>query len=175
MEEPLTEAAPLPDGISIETLPLDAVDEIAPMNRLLFQEERLINSFARDDLRLWVARSGGTPVGFKIGYRESRTVFYSAKGGVLPGYRRLGIARALLDEMARAVAADGYKRLAFDTFPNRHPGMAVMALKGGFKLTRADYNPTYRDYRLRFELDLLGDQNLDPESYTSRNSAPPRP
>jgi GNAT superfamily N-acetyltransferase len=122
---------------------------------------------------MWVARADGTPIGFKVGYRESKMVFYSAKGGVLPEYRRYGIARALLDEMARAVAVDGYKRLAFDTFPNRHPGMAVMALKGGFKLTRADYNPTYRDYRLRFELDLLDYENHEPESESDRNSASP--
>lgn len=159
MEESQTKVFSLPDGILIEPLGLDSVDEIAPINRLLFQEERLINSFARDDLRMWVARADGRPIGFKVGYRESRLVFYSAKGGVLPEYRRLGVARALLEEMARIVAAVGYRRLAFDTFPNRHPGMAVMALEGGFRLTRADYNPTYRDYRLRFELELPGDPN----------------
>jgi ribosomal protein S18 acetylase RimI-like enzyme len=139
---------------AIERLGVEDIEEIMPLNRILFDEERLINSFAREDIRIWVARSHGDVVGFKVGYRESRTVFYSAKGGVHPDYRRLGIARALLHVMADASEQEGYRRLAFDTFPNRHPGMTVMALEEGFRLVRADYNPTYRDYRLRFELDL---------------------
>jgi GNAT superfamily N-acetyltransferase len=140
--------------VMIEALAVDDVDALLPLNRLLFSEERLINSFAREDLRIWVARHEEAIIGFKIGYRESRNVFYSAKGGVHPEYRRRGIARDLLHVMADAAAEAGYRRLAFDTFPNRHPGMAVMAFEEGFRLARADFNPTYRDYRLRFELDL---------------------
>lgn len=140
--------------VHIERLDVAGVEEILPMNRQLFEEDRLINSFAREDLMIWVARSEGLAVGFKVGYRESRTVYYSAKGGVAPAFRRRGIARQLLGVMADAAREQGYRKLAFDTFPNRHPGMAVLALKEGFRLARADYNPTYRDYRLRFEMDL---------------------
>ncbi|MFW5973008.1 MAG: N-acetyltransferase family protein [Bacteroidota bacterium] len=124
------------------------------MNERIFGEERIINSFARDDLMILLATIDGDPAGFKIGYRESRLVFYSAKGGVMRHYRRRGIARALLEHMMTRAAHDGYRRFAFDTFPNRHPGMAVLALNYGFRITRADFNPTYRDYRIRFEIDL---------------------
>ncbi len=60
----------------------------------------------------------------------------------------------MMDEMVRRVKEKGYVRFAFDTFPNRHPGMAVMALTNGFRLTKADYNSLYKDYRLRFEKKL---------------------
>ena len=43
-----------------------------------------------------LARRDGRTVGFKVGYAESRSTFYSAKGGVLPDERRHGVARALL-------------------------------------------------------------------------------
>jgi GNAT superfamily N-acetyltransferase len=135
--------------VGVESLPA-----ISALNETIFGESRIINSFDREDLLLVLADIAGEPVGFKVGYRQSRHVFYSAKGGVLESCRRRGIADALLDVMLEHVRAGGYRRFAFDTFPNRHPGMAVMALSRGYKLTEAEYNTTYADFRLRFELDL---------------------
>lgn len=152
MNEPRTRT-----GLDAEVieLPRAELDVIAEMNETIFGEERIINTFARDDLMILLATVEGRPAGFKIGYREKDLVFYSAKGGVLEEYRRNGIARRLLFEMIARVTTRGYRRFAFDTFPNRHPGMAVLALQEGFRITRADFNPTYRDYRIRFELDLM--------------------
>ncbi len=138
----------------VEELPKSRMEIIAQMNRVIFDEDRIINTFARDDLLVLLATVDGKPAGFKVGYRENRFVFYSAKGGVLPEYRRRGIARFMLHDMMQRVAARDYERFAFDTFPNRHPGMAVLALNEGFQVTRADFNPTYRDYRIRFECSL---------------------
>jgi GNAT superfamily N-acetyltransferase len=89
-------------------------------------------------------------VGFKVGYKLKPGTFYSAKGGVLPAHRRLGIARALLYAMVDGVQAKGYERFAFDTFPNMHPGMTVLALDEDFRVADAGYSPQYDDYRLRF-------------------------
>ena len=127
------------------------LDVIKRLNRVIFEEERVINTFERDDLMMLLASLGAEPVGFKIGYKESRDTFYSAKGGVLAAYRRQGISRRLLYAMTDRVRRKGYRILAFDTFPNMHPGMTVMGLEEGFRVTRADYNPTYKDFRLRFE------------------------
>ncbi|HET6568370.1 MAG TPA: GNAT family N-acetyltransferase [Rhodothermales bacterium] len=143
----------LPD-VRIVEVGLSQMDVIRSLNEVIFEEERVINTLERDDLLILLAYVGDEPIGFKIGYRESRFVFYSAKGGVLSEYRRCGIARKLLDEMLRRAREKGYVRFAFDTFPNRHPGMAVLALTEGFRLTKADYNALYKDYRLRFEKKL---------------------
>lgn len=143
--------------LDIEVAEVDfrALDIIQELNEVIFDETRIINSFEKEDLMMLLAYVGGEPVGFKIGYRENRFTFYSAKGGVLPEYRRNGIARLLLDEMIERVRKKGYQRFAFDTFPNRHPGMTILALTEGFQLTKADFNPTYKDYRLRFEKKLV--------------------
>ena len=45
----------------------------------------------------------------------------------------------------------GYRRLAFDTFPNLHLGMTVLGLTEGYRVETAGYNAAYQDYRLRFE------------------------
>lgn len=130
------------------------LDVIRQLNRVIFQEERIINTFDREDLLMYLAYVGEQAVGFKVGYRESRHTYYSAKGGVLPAWRRRGISRLLLHAMMQDVRKKGYRRFAYDTFPNKHPGMTVLGLAEGFSVTRADYNSTYRDFRLRFEKSL---------------------
>ncbi|MFN3597744.1 MAG: GNAT family N-acetyltransferase [Rubricoccaceae bacterium] len=143
----------LPD-LAIEAVGLDRFAEVEAINEAIFGERRVIYRLDRDDLTILLARSGGDVVGFKVGYGESAGVFYSAKGGVLPEARRAGVARALLYRLQDEARALGYRRFAFDTFPNKHPGMTVLALAEGFRVTAAGYNAAYRDYRLRFEKPL---------------------
>ena len=143
-----------PPALAVERLGLDRFDEVRRLNRAVFGETHVIHRLDRDDLLFLVARVGGRAVGFKVGYAESATTFYSAKGGVLDGWRRMGVARALLARMEAEARQMGYARLAFDTFPNKHPGMTVLGLASGFAVTAAGYNAAYRDYRIRFERDL---------------------
>jgi GNAT superfamily N-acetyltransferase len=144
---------PIP-GLTIEPVGMEALDRIRDMNRTIFREERIINTFEREDVVMLEARIHGDPAGFKVGYRENRFTFYSAKGGVLPAYRRRGIAVAMLDAMMGGARDRGYLRFAFDTFPNLHPGMTILALEQGFSLVKSDFNSLYREYRLRFEKKL---------------------
>jgi hypothetical protein len=60
----------------------------------------------------------------------------------------------LLEHLLHEARGMGYRRFAYDTFPNKHPGMTVMGLAEGFRVTAAGYNAAYRDYRLRFECRL---------------------
>jgi ribosomal protein S18 acetylase RimI-like enzyme len=138
-------------GLKILELSVDSMAEIFQLNETIFGEERVINTFDRPDLLLLLATIDDKPVGFKVGYRENRFVYYSAKGGVLADARRSGVAVALMDSMMERAGALGYTRFAFDTFPNLHPGMTVLGIREGFRLMKADYNTTYREYRLRFE------------------------
>ncbi len=143
-----------PSAIRIVEVDLSCLDIIQEINTVVFDEQRIINTFDREDLMLLLAYVEREPAGFKIGYRENRFTYYSAKGCVLPEYRRHGIARMMLYEMMERALAKGYVRMAFDTFPNKHPGMTVMGLREGFRVVKADYNAVYRDYRLRFEKKL---------------------
>ena len=151
----ITESRPDDDWhVDVRIVGLDHLFVVEELNQRIFREDRIINTFDREDLLILLAYVEGSPVGFKIGYREDRFTFYSAKGGVLSEYRRRGVARILLHHLCETVRAWGYKRVAYDTFPTRHGGMTVMGLAEGFRVTRADYNPVYRDFRLRFEKDL---------------------
>lgn len=139
------------ETVRIEQVGMDSLATIRRLNEVIFEEERIINTFDREDLMILLALVDDVPAGFKIGYRENRFTFYSAKGGILNEYRGRGIARKLLEEMASRAKDWGYRRLAYDTFPNMHPGMTVLGLATGFKVVKADFNTVYRDFRIRFE------------------------
>lgn len=137
--------------VRIRRVGMDALDVIRRLNTAIFDEQRIINTFDRDDVLILLAQVESQPVGFKIGYRFKAKTYYSAKGGVLPAFRRQGIARALLYAMIDRVRDWGYTSFLFDTFPNKHPGMTVLGLSEGFRVVKAGYSPQYQDYRLRFE------------------------
>ncbi len=142
------------DTVRLVSCGLDEIEEVRLLNRIIFGEERIINSFDKPDVLILLAFVNDKPAGFKIGYGESMTRFYSAKGGVLDGYRRRGIARMLLTEMESIVKSLGYKKLAYDTFPNRNPGMVILGLNTGFKVIHTDFNHAYHDHRIRLEKNL---------------------
>lgn len=142
------------DEPQIQTVGFEKLPIVAAMNRQLFEEERIINRFDRPDLVIQIAFVGEAPAGFKIGYGMDRRIYYSAKGGVLEPYRRRGIASLLLNGLMVEAARRGYETYCFDTFPNRHIGMAVLALQRGFIVTEVRYSDIYNDLRVRFQTTL---------------------
>lgn len=142
------------DSVKIEAVGFEKLDVIRLLNVTIFEEERVINTFDREDLMMLLASCGEEPIGFKIGYRQDKETFYSAKGGVLASFRRKGIARLMLYEMMERVRAQGFRRFTFDTFPNKHPGMTILGLEEGFTVIKADFNTVFQDYRLQFEKSL---------------------
>ena len=141
-------------SVIVKTADFSDLDTIRELNMAIFNEERVINTFDRRDLLMLIAYVRGVPVGFKIGYQHSNSVFYSAKGGVLESFRRQGIARVLLEEMVQQVRRMGYRRFIYDTFPNKNPGMTILGLNEGFKVVKADFNSVYKDYRLQLEIEI---------------------
>lgn len=144
-------AAHVAEHATIMEVDQSSLGVVKSLNYAIFDEERVINTFDREDLMILLVAIEGEPVGFKIGYRENRFVYYSAKGGVLPEYRRQGLARKMLYEMMSRARERGYIRFAYDTFPNHHAGMTIMGLQEGFRVVKADFNKTYKDWRLRLE------------------------
>ncbi|MBN8589574.1 MAG: GNAT family N-acetyltransferase [Rhodothermia bacterium] len=129
-----------------ESLPI-----IERMNEVIFGDRHIIARLDREDLTILMAYAENLPVGFKVGYMGNEKVFYSAKGGVLPAYRRNGLARAMLHQMMEIARSRGYRAFVFDTFPNKHPGMTILALSEGFTVINAQHNKTFNDYNLRFQ------------------------
>lgn len=79
-----------------------------------------------------VAYYEGQAAGFKVGYERSN-YFYSWMGGVLPDFRRLGIARALADYQEEWAKRNQYFSITFKT-RNQHKAMLLFAIKNGFDI-----------------------------------------
>ena len=75
------------------------------------------------------------PIAFKIGYdRYSDGSFYSWMGGVLPNYRRKGIANYLADHQETWAKKKGYNSIKLQT-RSKHNAMLVLAINRGFQIT----------------------------------------
>jgi len=100
-----------------------------------------------------VAVFGGKLVGFKVGYAWDKKVFYSWMGGVLPAFRRNGVAGILADVQAEWARKSGFTKLFFKT-RNKHVDMIRFGLKKGFSITEVIKKDVKEEYRIVMEKDL---------------------
>ena len=92
--------------------------------------------------------------GFKVGYqREGDGSFYSWMGGVLPGFRRQGIARMLADYQEDWARKQGYNKVKMKT-RNRLKHMLYFALGNGFDITAVASAETVEENRIHLEKQL---------------------
>ena len=92
-------------------------------------QERL--NTAPDLLVLLAETTDGQLAGFKIGYRQDTNAFYSWLGGVLPEFRRQGIAAALMQYQHEWARQQGYLFIQTKTM-NRWRNMLILNLQSGF-------------------------------------------
>ncbi len=96
-----------------------------------------------------VAFDGPTPVGFKVGY-GCDGYFYSWLGGVLPAYRRSGIALRLAEAQEDWARQQGYSRIVFKT-RNAHKKMLLFAIGRGFDIVGFHPKDTIDTHRILLE------------------------
>ncbi|AGO53193.1 GCN5-related N-acetyltransferase [Serratia plymuthica 4Rx13] len=102
---------------------------------------------------LLIAEVDGQAAGFKLGYQTQEKVFYSWLGGVLPAFRRHGVARALLAEQERWARAQGYRRLTVKT-RNQFRAMLTMLIGHHYQIVHLEKKGEVADYRLLLEKTL---------------------
>lgn len=95
-----------------------------------------------------VAEKDGEILGFKVGYQsDTPDMFYSWMGGVLPKYRKHGIAHALAEHQENWAREKGFKSIFFKT-RNRFPAMITFGLSRGFKIMEVIPKGGVEDYRV---------------------------
>ncbi|GMV98105.1 MAG: GNAT family N-acetyltransferase [Phycisphaerae bacterium] len=72
-----------------------------------------------------LARVEQRPVGFAIGYELKPGSFYCWRIGVLPDFRRMGIASQLMEAMAAWAGENGYHTIRFECFNWQRPMLHV--------------------------------------------------
>ncbi len=98
-----------------------------------------------------VAYIDNQAVGFKVGYnKEDDTSFYSWMGGVLPAYRKAGVAKQLADVQETWAKENGFTSIRFKT-RNKHKAMLMFAIKNGFQITAVEPREVLAEYRILLE------------------------
>lgn len=112
--------------------------------------DRLHNAYL-----ILMAEVDGLPVGFKLGYDrfEDGKTFYSWMGGVLPSYRKEGVAKLLLHKMVVWCKLKGYQYLQFKTL-NKHRSMLHFAIDQGFNIIDFKANIDVRESKIYFQKKL---------------------
>lgn len=85
----------------------------------------------QQDILCLIAHLEGNPVGFKVGHRDRKDVYYSKSGGVLKDYRRLGLGTRMHEWQLQFAKSHGYERIWFNTFPH-FKDMIRFGLRHGF-------------------------------------------
>ncbi len=94
------------------------------------------------------------PIGFKVGYqRENDGSFYSWMGGILPDFRRMGVARLLADYQENWARKQGYRAIKMKT-RNRLKPMLYFALGNGFNIVKVDLKESVEENRIHLEKQL---------------------
>lgn len=114
-------------------------DQIENLDRLSHQ---VFGNSKRDDLisrlqgrsaLVQFAKVENQMVGFKAGYELIPKVFYSWLGGVLPEFRKLGIAQDLMAAQHEWCRKQGYELIQTKS-QNQFPAMISLNLRNGFQI-----------------------------------------
>lgn len=88
-------------------------------------------------------------IGFKIGYPYKETTFYSWIGGVLPNFRRQGIAAQLAKLQEDYAKQNNFHKLRTKSM-NQYKSMMILSLKNGFDIVKY-YTNTKGQAKIVFE------------------------
>ena len=89
---------------------------------------------------LLVARIDGKAVGYKVGYSKGTGKFYSWRGGVLPEFRRLGIATDLLQAQESWCRKQGFNSILTKTRA-QNSEMLLFTIGAGYKIVSTEVHP----------------------------------
>ena len=87
-----------------------------------------------------VAYVEGELAGFKLGYEQEETIFYSWLGGVASDFRRLGLAQSLLEYQETWARRQGYNHIQVKTM-NRFPAMLNLLISNQYLITELTADP----------------------------------
>lgn len=102
-----------------------------------------------------IAHAEGKMVGFKVGYDkfEDGKNFYTWMGGILPAFRKKGIAAALAKEQEIWITQNGFQNVVLKT-RNKHRGMLILAIKNNFKIIEIEPKENISEHRILLKKNL---------------------
>jgi GNAT superfamily N-acetyltransferase len=144
----------------IERVGPEELPEIVQLYNQIFRPSRDLESLRRrfrgryNVLQL-VARLEERPVGFFLGFELKPTVYFAWFYGVLPEFRRQGIASQLMDAVHSWAQQNDYESVRFECH-NHHRAMLHLAITLEYDIVGIRWDPDRGDNLLIFEKVLTG-------------------
>lgn len=122
----------------IDILAQEELPQVVELYNQIFRPARNLESFRRRFLGrynplLLVARLGGRPAGFFLGFELKPDTFFAWFYGVLPDFRRMGIGSQLMEAAQSWAAAQGYESIRLECH-NQHRPMLHLAIELGYDI-----------------------------------------
>ena len=142
------------DVVGPEELPL-----IARLYNQIMRPPRDVESFQRRyrgrfNILQLVARVQDRPIGFFLGFELKPTVFFAWFYGVLPEFRRQGIASQLMEAVHSWAKQNDYESIRFECH-NQHRPMLHLAIAMGYDIVGIRWDPDRGDNLVMFEKMLV--------------------
>jgi GNAT superfamily N-acetyltransferase len=140
---------------TVDIVGLDELPTIVEMYNRIFRPARDEDSFLRRyrgrfNILQMVARVDDRPVGFFLGFELKPTVFFSWFYGVLPEFRRQGIASQLMDAVHDWARQQEYDAIRFECH-NQHRPMLHLSIALEYDIVGIRWDPDRGDNLVIFE------------------------
>ncbi|SON48470.1 GNAT family N-acetyltransferase [Vibrio tapetis] len=106
-----------------------------------------------------IAKVDDVPVAYKIGYALSDSEFYSWLGGVVPRYRKQGIATILRENQESWAFNSGYSSISVKSM-NQYPAMLQLLISSGYQINGYEDNGTKENSKIQFIKTLLPQRSI---------------
>jgi len=143
------------DIVGPEDLPV-----IVKLYNQIFRPPRDLDGFkrryqGRHNVLQMVARIKYEPVGFFLGFELKPDSFFSWFYGVVPDYRRQGIASQLMEAVHDWASSNDYNSIRFECH-NQHRPMLQLAIARGYDIVGIRWDPDRGNNLVIFEKALSG-------------------
>jgi GNAT superfamily N-acetyltransferase len=146
--------AAMADAI-IEQYDPEELRVVSQLYNQIFRPARDIDSIRRRfrgryNILQLIARIGDRPVGFFLGFELKPTVYFAWFYGVLPEFRRQGIASQLMEAVHSWAQQNEYESVRFECH-NQHRPMLHLAIALGYDIVGIRWDPDRGDNLVLFE------------------------
>jgi GNAT superfamily N-acetyltransferase len=143
----------------IERVGPEELPVVTELYNQIFRPPRDLESFRRRfrgryNVLLLVARLDDRPVGFFLGFELKPTVFFTWFYGVLPEFRRQGIASQLMEAVHSWAHQNGYESVRMECH-NQHRPTLHMAIALYYDIVGIRWDPDRGDNLVIFEKSLI--------------------
>jgi len=133
----------------IEQYDPEELQVVSQLYNQIFRPARDIDSIRRRfrgryNILQLIARIGDRPVGFFLGFELKPTVYFAWFYGVLPEFRRQGIASQLMEAVHSWAQQNEYESIRFECH-NQHRPMLHLAIALGYDIVGIRWDPDRGD------------------------------